>query len=163
MVFPRTTVRENALMPLIGGSRHTKRDGGHSLFDSVESLLEFLGLSGLEEHAASDIPFGSARKLGVGLALATNPRLLLLDEPAAGLNQEETRDLGSLVAHIRRLGVTVCVIEHDMELVMSICERVIVLHAGRKIAEGNPDHVASNPEVITVYLGEKFARSRTGQ
>jgi ABC-type branched-subunit amino acid transport system ATPase component len=163
MVFPRTTVRENALMAILAGARSARRSGQRCLFDDVSTLLDFLDLTGLEEHAAADIPFGSARKLGVGLALATNPSLLLLDEPAAGLNQDETSELASLVSHIRKLGVTVCVIEHDMELVMSLCERVIVLHTGRKIAEGKPAEVASHPEVITVYLGEKFARSRRDQ
>jgi branched-chain amino acid transport system ATP-binding protein len=162
MVFPRTTVRENLLMALRAGERSP---GGSRArrFTDPESLFEFLGLEGLEKHAAAEIPFGSARKLGVGLALAANPELLLLDEPAAGLNQDETLALGVLVRQIRDIGVTVCVIEHDMELVMSICERIIVLHAGRKIAEGRPAEVASHPDVVTVYLGEKFARDRSDQ
>jgi ABC-type branched-subunit amino acid transport system ATPase component len=163
MVFPRTTVRENASMALLSGARAARRTGRPPIFGDVQSLLEFFGIAGLEDYAAADIPFGSARKLGVGLALATNPQLLLLDEPAAGLNQDETQELSSLVSHIRNLGVTVCVIEHDMELVMSLCERVVVLHAGRKIAEGRPAEVANHPEVVTVYLGERFARNRRDQ
>ncbi|MCH8850712.1 MAG: ABC transporter ATP-binding protein, partial [Chloroflexi bacterium] len=97
----------------------------------------------------------------LGLALAARPALLLLDEPAAGLNQDESHDLATLVGTIKDLGITVWVIEHDMSLVMSACQRVIVLHAGRTIAEGAPAEIAKDREVITVFLGEKFARSQS--
>ena len=125
---------------------------------ACDDLLEFLGLAPMQAQLASDIPFGSARTLGLGLALAANPRLLLLDEPAAGLDHDETQDLGNLIRNIRDLGITVCVIEHDMPFLMSICERIVVLHAGRKIAEDTPAGVANDPDVISVFLGEKFAR-----
>jgi ABC-type branched-subunit amino acid transport system ATPase component len=163
MVFPRATVRENVLMAFRARARIAE-DADSSLRKRIcsdeEELIGFLGLDEVGDQAAAEIPFGSARKLGVGLALAANPEILLMDEPAAGLNQDETRDLGELIRQIRDLGVTVCVIEHDMELVMSICDRVIVLHAGRKIAEGQPAEVAIHPDVVTVYLGERFARGR---
>jgi len=158
MVFPKTTVREN--LEMAWQSRRT--DGNHQAFGGCDDIVRFLGLTAVEHTLAADIPFGFARKLGVGLALAARPRLLLLDEPAAGLNVEETRELGSLIRSIARdLGVTIWVIEHDMELIMSISQRIIVLHAGRKIAEGEPREIADNPDVITVYLGEKFAKSRS--
>jgi branched-chain amino acid transport system ATP-binding protein len=112
----------------------------------------------MQDQLATDVPFGSARKLGLGLALAANPQLLLLDEPAAGLNQDESRELGELISRITELGITVWVIEHDMPLLMSICERIVVLDAGRKIAEGKPAEVANDRAVVSVYLGEKFAR-----
>ncbi len=156
MVFPNATVRRNVEM-----AQHNH--GGDFIFRTCDQVLEFLGLLPLAGRLASDIPFGSARSLGVGLALAASPELLLLDEPAAGLTYEETTHLAELIRRIRDLGVTVWVIEHDMQLVMSICERIIVLHAGRKIAEGRPAEVANNKDVVTVYLGEKFARDHAAQ
>jgi ABC-type branched-subunit amino acid transport system ATPase component len=160
MVFPHTTVRENLEMAWQG----QRTDGNHQAFGGCDEILRFLGLTAEQDTLAADIPFGFARKLGVGLALAAHPRLLLLDEPAAGLNVEETRELGNLIRSITsELGVTVWVIEHDMALIMSISKRIIVLHAGRKIAEGRPEEIANDPDVITVYLGEKFAKSRSAQ
>ncbi|MGB2695064.1 MAG: ABC transporter ATP-binding protein [Dehalococcoidia bacterium] len=158
MLFPRVTVRENLLMAW----RHRgRRDiSTRSLFGNCDDLLEFLALASVHGRLAADIPFGLARNLGVGLALASNPRLLLLDEPAAGLTDEESQHLVSLIRKIRDLGVTVWVIEHNMPLIMSACDRVVVLHAGQKIAEGKPAEVANNKEVIAVYLGEKFARDQ---
>lgn len=154
MVFPRATVREN--LEMAGHGR--RRDGSNHAFNGCSDLLEFLDLSQMEENLAREIPFGSARKLGLGLALAACPQLLLLDEPAAGLNQDESRELGELIGKITDLGITVWVIEHDMPLLMSICQRVVVLDAGQKIAEGKPAEIARDPAVISVYLGEKFAR-----
>jgi len=160
MVFPKTTVRENLEMAW----QRRRSAGNHRAFDGCDDIVRFLGLAAVEHALAGDIPFGFARKLGVGLALAAHPRLLLLDEPAAGLNVEETRELGNLIRSIAtELGVTVWVIEHDMALIMSISQRIIVLHAGRKIAEGKPDEIANDPDVVAVYLGEKFAKSRSGQ
>lgn len=154
MVFPRATVRENLEM-----ARHGRRVGDtEAALNSCDELLQFLGLAQMEEKPATDIPFGSARRLGLGLALAACPQLLLLDEPAAGLNQDESHELGVLIGRIAGLGITVWVIEHDMPLLMSICERMVVLDAGRKIAEGKPAEIANDPAVISVYLGEKFAR-----
>jgi len=157
MVFPKATVRENLAM----AKRHRDAGSSDETFRDCDALLQFLGLESTEEQLAGDIPFGSARKLGLGLALAACPLLLLLDEPAAGLNPEETHDLADLIRKITDLGVTVWVIEHDMHFLMSIAGRIVVLHAGRKIAEGRPVEIANDPDVISVYLGEKFARGRS--
>jgi branched-chain amino acid transport system ATP-binding protein len=154
MVFPRSTVRENLDMAWGG------RSGAREAFASCDDIIDFFALDEFEEKLATDIPFGSARKLGIGLALAAGPKLLLLDEPAAGLNTEESRELGEVIRRIVGLGITVWVIEHDMALVMSISDRITVLDAGRKIAEGKPADIANDREVIAVYLGEKFATSR---
>jgi ABC-type branched-subunit amino acid transport system ATPase component len=158
MVFPRSSVRENVDMAW-GGRSNSNRDA----FSCSSDVISFLGLEEFQDKLATDIPFGSARKLGMGLALAAGPALLLLDEPAAGLNTEESRELGELIRRIIALGVTVWVIEHDMALVMSVSDRITVLDAGRKIAEGKPAEIGNDPAVISVYLGEKFAKSRASQ
>lgn len=158
MIFPRGTLRENVEMAWYGRRGATRTP----VFESCDDLIECLGLQDMAETNAEDIPFGSARKLGIGLALAAGPKLLLLDEPAAGLNQDESSELGKLIGTITSLGVTVWVIEHDMPLVMSTCERIVVLHAGRKIAEGRPEEVVNDRDVISVFLGERFAREHSG-
>ena len=121
-----------------------------------ERAHHFLRLVGLEQRAAdpaADLPFGQQRLLEIARALAANPRLLLLDEPAAGLSPPEVTELDALICQLRDQGVTILLVEHDMDLVMGIADRVIVLHFGRKIAEGSPAEVQSNQEVVQAYLG----------
>ncbi|MBI3992659.1 MAG: ABC transporter ATP-binding protein [Candidatus Lambdaproteobacteria bacterium] len=122
--------------------------------DKARRILALLGMAAAESIQARNLPYGHQRHLEIAIALAAEPRLLLLDEPAAGLNAEETSVLMQTVQRIRDQGITVLVVEHDMKLVMGICERIAVINYGQKIAEGPPEEVSRNPDVINVYLGE---------
>lgn len=121
-----------------------------------EEILDYINLSQRKEEVASNLPIGEQRILEIGRALATEPRLILLDEPAAGLNIKETRDLGEIIKRIRdELKITVVLVEHDMELVMRISDSITVLNFGEVIAEGTPLEIQRNPEVIVAYLGDE--------
>jgi branched-chain amino acid transport system ATP-binding protein len=117
-------------------------------------LLDFVGLEEKANLMAGQLPYGQQRLLEIARALATEPKLLLLDEPAAGLNLKETAELSRLIRRIQRQGVTIILVEHDMRLVMEIADRIIVLDRGQKIAEGTPEEIRSNQRVIVAYLGE---------
>ena len=116
--------------------------------------LEFCGITDLSDQKASNLPFGKGRLLEIARAMAVRPSIMLMDEPAAGLNSRETVQLAVLIRKIRATGVTVVLVEHDMELVMDICDRIIVLNLGRKLAEGTPREIQENTAVISAYLGE---------
>ena len=120
---------------------------------SALSILEFLGLSERWDERAGALPYGQQRILEIGRAIATDARLLLLDEPTAGMTPQERENLMDVIARIRERGFTILLVEHDMNVVMNICERISVLHFGQKIAEGTPSEIQSNEAVIDAYLG----------
>jgi len=115
--------------------------------------LEFVGLADLVDAPAGGLAYGQQRRLEIARALATGPRLLCLDEPAAGMNETESEELIDLVRRIQRRGISVLIIEHDMHVVMNLCDRIAVLNFGRKLAEGTPAEIRANPDVIEAYLG----------
>jgi branched-chain amino acid transport system ATP-binding protein len=122
--------------------------------ERARELIRLLGLDQVAGKRVSDLPFGTQKRVELARALASEPALLLLDEPASGLNHEEVGALGTLIRQIRdRLRLTVLLVEHHMNLVMSISDRVVALNFGRKIAEGTPDEVRAHPEVVQAYLG----------
>lgn len=123
------------------------------IMDEAMNQLEFVGLADVAHQAAGTLPLGKQKITEIARALATEPRLLLLDEPAGGLNMRETEDLGVLIQRIGQQGVTVMLVEHDMNLIMDISERILVLYFGQVLASGTPSEIKDHPEVIKAYLG----------
>jgi branched-chain amino acid transport system ATP-binding protein len=147
MSFPALSVRENILIAHEHGAAADRKGM------STSEILRFVGLEGRENEIAGSMPFGNLRRLGLALALAARPILLLLDEPAAGLNDSETEQLAEIILQLPGRGIGICLIDHDMNLIASICRRLVVLDFGTKIAEGPPDQVLNDKKVVEVYLG----------
>ncbi|PUB11672.1 ABC transporter ATP-binding protein [Paenisporosarcina sp. OV554] len=164
-LFSQMSVLENVL---VGG--HCRSNSGvlRSVFRTksqrkeeanthkvATELLELVGLSNYEDVIAENLAYGQQRRLEIARALASNPSLLLLDEPAAGMNETETENLFELIKKVQQRGVTVLLIEHDMPFVMKLCDRIAVLNFGKKLAEGTPEEIQNNQEVIEAYLGSE--------
>ncbi|WP_151478366.1 ABC transporter ATP-binding protein [Streptomyces albicerus] len=165
-LFSNMTVLENVLV-----GRHTRTKEGlwsallrgpgfkkaeKASEERAMELLEFIGLAGKRDHLARNLPYGEQRKLEIARALASEPGLLLLDEPTAGMNPQETRATEELVFAIRDMGIAVLVIEHDMRFIFNLCDRVAVLVQGEKLVEGDSATVQGDERVIAAYLGEPF-------
>jgi branched-chain amino acid transport system ATP-binding protein len=164
-LFPNMTVLENVMIGrhckmksgIIGAILKNRSTNEEEKLAAKKShdLLRFVGLTDAADEFAKNLPYGAQRLLEIARALATEPSLLLLDEPAAGMNTRETGELDALIGGIRdRLGISILLIEHDMKLVMRISDRIMVMDYGKKIAEGPPEAVRTNPAVIRAYLGE---------
>lgn len=164
-LFTKLTARENVKVGLTNAYPYSLVSGifrlpsyyrsEKAMNERAGELLSVLGLEGEAEVEAANLPYGKQRKLEIARALATSPKLLLLDEPAAGMNPQETEELMRTIALIReRFGVTILLIEHDMHLVSGICEELTVLNFGRELARGKTAEVLRDPKVVTAYLGE---------
>jgi len=164
-IFKTMTVRDNIIIAhhlrsnsnLFGfflGTSTAKTDE-KEFARSANEILEFLSLTDIADELASNLPQGHLRALGIAIGLATNPKILLLDEPFAGMNHDETMRTVELVSGVRDRGVTVLLVEHDMPAVMKISDRIVVLNFGEMIAQGTPDEIQQNERVIEAYLGSE--------
>ena len=151
MVGAHLQLDRNLIKAMLRWPALGKRD--RALRDEARELMAFVGLSAFESAMADSMPYGALKRLEIARALAAKPRLLFLDEPAAGLNPKETADIDELVRKLADSGITVVLVEHDMKMVMNISDRILVLDYGKKLAEGSADEVRRNPDVIAAYLG----------
>lgn len=158
MIGQVATRRMGVFQALLGGRR--KRLVEEATLARAHQLAEFIGLGREKEIQAGLLSQRGQKQLSIGLALASHPELLLLDEPAGGVNMEEVGVLIDLISRIRDSGVTICLIEHKMSVVMNISDRILALNYGKKVTEGTPAEVCGNEQVIKSYLGEKYAAAR---
>ncbi|MGH1350639.1 MAG: ABC transporter ATP-binding protein [Methyloligellaceae bacterium] len=160
-LFQEMTVFENALIgthksaetgifsAIFGSDKQKQRDARKK----TDDVLEFMGLTDRKDQLAAELPLGSQRALAIAIALASEPTLMLMDEPFAGMNPEETRHMMTLTERVRDAGITIVLVEHDMKAVMGLCDYLCVLNFGTVLAEGTPESIRNNPKVVSAYLG----------
>ena len=164
-IFPRISIYQNLL---IGCHKHTSGGVFDAFFrnrkfyqeektirDKTNNIIQFFKLETKKEVLAGSLPYGEMKKLAIAIIMNAEPELMLIDEPAAGLNPHETMELIDLIYKIRDRGIGIILVDHDMRFIMEICQRIFVLNYGRKIAEGKPDEIRRNDEVIKAYLGKR--------
>jgi branched-chain amino acid transport system ATP-binding protein len=147
---------KSTLVDVLLGTRRL-RDEERICREKARAALDFVGLSHLEARIAADISQEERKRVAFALALSTEPTLLLLDEPAGGVNPEETEGLAALIQKMAKSGLTICLIEHKMDMIMNLADKILVLNYGEKIAEGTPSQIRANPVVIEAYLGSEHA------
>jgi ABC-type branched-subunit amino acid transport system ATPase component len=156
VTFAGLTVRQNAVIALEAAKR--PRSEFEALLGGEEATAHYGPLLDYVDEPAGELPFGIARLLGIALAMASSPKLLMLDEPAAGLNDAEASELGTAIREIAATGTAVVMIDHDMHFLLPLCQRVVVFDAGGLMADGTPEEIRNDPRVIAVYLGETIAQ-----
>ena len=149
LVGSHNQARTNVFSAILGLDRARQQQASRA----AQEVLQFMGLADRKDQLASELPLGSQRALAIAIALVSGPRLMLMDEPFAGMNPEETRHMMDLTRKVRESGVTIVLVEHDMKAVMGLCDQLTVLNFGTLLARGTPDQVRNNPDVINAYLG----------
>lgn len=171
-VFRELTVLDNVL---IGRHLHIESNFFHGLVQSGKKrredeqmrqdcleILKKVGLGGWQDRSAKNLPLGLQRALGIAIGMAASPKLLLLDEPASGMNTEETRYIMEVIRNIHKSGITILMVEHDMNVVMNLCMRIVVLDFGKVVAQGTAEQIQNDPNVVEVYLGKGYKHVAAG-
>lgn len=164
-LFAELSVMENALIgthicsppSLLAAVLGMGRGAEDVAAERAREALEFFGLSEFSDQPAGSLPHGHQRAMGMAVALAADPKLLLLDEPFTGMNPEETERMMQLMFKLRDSGVTILIVEHDMRAIMGLCDRITVMNFGKLLTEGHPDDIRSHPDVVTAYLGSAYS------
>lgn len=157
IVIGAHTKRSSNLLDAIFNTKKFRLDE-KQLWGKAEEILEIMKMTEIKEELAGSLAYGDQRRLEIAIALASDPELLLLDEPAAGMNPTESVELMQLIKSLQANGITILIVDHDMKVVMEMCDRIVVINYGKKIAEGIPKQIAENQEVISVYLGNSLKK-----